>query len=362
MRKLFNKNAWRSVEGAWLIVIYLTPFHSVYSQVINDDIDNRINLELNEPFNSNTVNCSVQWDCVDESLTGRCIKYHNDQWFSFDSPPSGNHYLNISNQRCRDLYGVQIVVLKGTPCDTKSYEIFKCHSTGNRDDIFLDLSGLEPSQTYLVNIDGYLHDFCSFNIELSEVARGLPVEKEFDTHVKTTYKPDSIILSWRISKPISMAVDSFEIWRREPLEARHSLSRTIRIDRNTLGSAPLEYNFKDARSRGRQISYKIVGVSSDKKILVDELLVRDDSIVVDNSENNLINFKLDFKNGTPLTILIFNNENNALLQNSQLIFEQREHEQMSFYIGHLKDTGIRYYRVEITNNKDRTKRVLTFSK
>jgi len=66
----------------WLLVA------RVAAQVPNDNLENRRLLAPEEVITSSTVGCTVQRACVDERLTGKCIEYHNDQWFEFRPRPT----------------------------------------------------------------------------------------------------------------------------------------------------------------------------------------------------------------------------------------------------------------------------------
>lgn len=333
-----------------------------YSQVVNNDIEGRINLELNHSLNSNTINCTVQKDCVDEGLTGRCIKYHNDQWFSFQGSGKGDYYLNISNQHCRDVRGVQVVILKGIPCDVKSYEIIRCHSTGSQNDIFIELNNLDSSQSYLVNIDGYLHDFCSFQIEYSDVPKGLPIEKKFETKGEITRQDDSLTLNWNISHDLSLSMKYFEVWRQRAADSKYMLVKNIPIERNTFGDALLNYKYAAIENLSSSVTYKIVGVSNLKRVLIDDLTFRNGFIVTDKSPEDYIALNLDYKQNTPLTILIFNYDNNALLQNTQLLFKKNKHKKLTYVVSDLKEKGIYNFRIEVINDNTKQRKTLTFFK
>ncbi|MEQ6118893.1 hypothetical protein [Reichenbachiella sp. MALMAid0571] len=119
-------------------------------QVTNDNIENRIELLPNNTLTSKAEGCTVQWQCVDESLTGKEIEYHNDQWFYFNTGSLDNYFLNISNQRCRDLRGVQLVVIDGEPCKPETYNIVSCVSLATQDDIFIELQYLKTEYSYLI--------------------------------------------------------------------------------------------------------------------------------------------------------------------------------------------------------------------
>ena len=363
MQKLIRDKQLPVIRLATLMLVCsFFPSGFAWSQVVNDNINHRIPLEVNTPVISNTIDCTVQWDCVDPALTHPCIQYHNDQWFTFKIPKAGNYFLNISNQKCRDLYGIQIVLLKGVPCDVRSYQILNCHSTGDQDDIFIELNGLQTSDTYLINVDGYRHDFCSFKLELSNSQKGLPVKKNEDIQFKKAYTPDSIFFNWQISKDMSETILGFEIWKRPQTQTRHSLETTISARRNDRSADPLQYEHHDVRTPNQTMTYKIVGISRSGKFLVEELVMRHNTIVTDTSAMNTIDFSLQYKNGTSLTILIFNDDNNRLLQNSQLIFDHRKHSKMNYFVGHLREQGITRYRIEIINDRNSQKRILMVNK
>ena len=106
-----------------LLLALLLPLtaHSTRAQAANDDIENRRVVRAEETITSNTTGCTVQRTCVDERLTGKCIEYHNDQWFEFTPKVSGRYFVNIGGQRYRDMRGAQLVVLVEKPCQPATY-------------------------------------------------------------------------------------------------------------------------------------------------------------------------------------------------------------------------------------------------
>ena len=89
----------------------------------NDSIENRRLLRVEETITSSMIGGTVQRGCVDERPTGKCIEYHNGQWFEFRPSAKGTYYVNLGGQRCCDVRGVQLVVLTGTPCQPAIYHI-----------------------------------------------------------------------------------------------------------------------------------------------------------------------------------------------------------------------------------------------
>ncbi len=64
--------------------------------MINDNIENRLELKMNEPRKSNTADCTLQWGCLNHALTKKLIQYHNDQWFFFKSNQHGIDYATYN--------------------------------------------------------------------------------------------------------------------------------------------------------------------------------------------------------------------------------------------------------------------------
>lgn len=170
-----------------------------FGQVSNNRIQNRILLKLDSGwYSSSTSNSDVEWDCVNKALTNKCLIYHNDQWFTIKPSGPGPYYLNISNQECKKLYGVQVVIIEGDPCKTDSYRLKKCIPFTDQSDFHLRLDSLDTNQEYLINIDGYLGDLCQFMIGFSSAPNGLSVDaRKLNTVSVFVTQQDSIVsISW----------------------------------------------------------------------------------------------------------------------------------------------------------------------
>ena len=107
---------------------------NVVAQVSNNSIDKRLGLVLDaNPIASTTAESSVEWNCINKSLTSKCLVYHNDQWFDFVVDKAGRYFLNVSAQQCRERQGVQAIVIEGNPCENKNISNFKLyHSNTTR--------------------------------------------------------------------------------------------------------------------------------------------------------------------------------------------------------------------------------------
>lgn len=230
------------------------------AQVANDDIARRRTLMAETAIASSTTGCTVQWSCVDEALTGKCIQYHNDQWFEFTPKTAGRYFVNISGQQCRDTRGVQLVVLTGTPCQPVTYRILSCSSLGSQDNVFVTLDSLRAGQPYLLNVDGYLRDYCQFNLAMSRKAQGLPV-----LALPPAVDPQTnrvVTLNWAL--PDSLAnVQQFRVWRREAAAFHTTAKAAVAVTRSTYGTTSTGYSWTDTLSTPGRYLYQVTAEAAD---------------------------------------------------------------------------------------------------
>ncbi|MDO7885283.1 hypothetical protein [Hymenobacter cheonanensis] len=228
-----------------------------HAQVPNDNIENRRPLRAEETITSSTVGCTVQRACVDERLTGKCIEYHNDQWFEFRPPATGTYYVNIGGQRCRAVRGVQLVVLTGTPCQPATYRLLSCTSLGTQDNLFVPLPNLQAGQAYLLDVDGYLKDYCSFTLQVSGQARGLPVVPAPAVPQGLPAMSRVVTLAWQVPDSLS-AARYCRVLRRELHEFRAREIRHEPLVTNTFGQHQLAYSIADTLPSPGQYLYQVV--------------------------------------------------------------------------------------------------------
>lgn len=329
------------------ILLLLLPYSSV-CQVANDSIENAIALKINDaPHLSNTTNCTVQWQCVNESLTGKCIEYHNDQWFTFTTDTSNVYFINIANQNCRDQRGVQLVVIDGVRCDTATYEIETCVSLANQDDIFVKLDSLKKNHTYLLNIDGYLHDFCHFTLQVSDKASGIPVEQTQGNIAKLNIenKEGYIDLKWRVSDKLGRKLYSYQVFRYFLEDTKSKKIAIIPHQMNARGLSKLAYAFKDTLKEGGRYEYKIIGETVDGK----KFLLASEEIDHD-IKNETISLALDFKDNTPITILIKDRATNRILIRADFIYNKNS-SRIFYPINNYLKQGVEHFEVMVINGK-----------
>ena len=243
-----------------LLTISVVP---AVAQVPNDNIENRRVLRLEETVTSSTTGCTVQRACVDERLTGKCIEYHNDQWFEFTPRAAGRYFINIGGQKCRDVRGVQLVVLTGQPCQPATYRVLSCTSLGTQDDVFVTLDSLRAGQPYLLDVDGYLKDFCQFTLQVSQTAAGMPVSYFPPSPTRLLPTASRVVeLSWTI--PDSLAsTTGCRVMRREIHQYRSTEVRYVPVRRDTYGRPETRYAVADTLPGPGIYDYQVVTTRAD---------------------------------------------------------------------------------------------------
>lgn len=230
-----------------VIAASLLFFAPAFSQVSNNEIDQRVELVVNQlPYSSNTVHSTVEPDCIDKALTAACLVYHNDQWFTFTVPADGRYYLNVGEQDCREKRGIQILLIEGDPCVIPSYEVRRCIPKLDLKDTYVILDSLRKDVRYLLNIDGFLGDDCYFTLQVADHARGFPEQDSYGSSMAEVELKDSIVtIHFRLESGGADQVSKIRIYRKYQYD-EDSLIASIHSGRvNSLGSYQSVYTFND---------------------------------------------------------------------------------------------------------------------
>lgn len=342
-------------KGLILIVFSCLCHVSGLSQTVNNDMTEAIELQIDKPFNSKTDGNTVQYACIDQQLTGKCIQYHNDQWFTFSNTNFETLYINIGSQQCRDLRGVQLVAFEGELCSPDTYRILDCISLATQDDIYTTIGPLKPNQQYWLNIDGYLHDYCQFKIEVSPTPKGVSV-KAVDVLKKVggQKKKNVVQLNWSINDSLAQLLQNFIIMRRNEAAFVFDSLDQVPVEFNAFGAYQPDYSFTDQLYEPGTYWYRIIAQNAQgQKFLTEELLFQINSI--DLSKAILF---LDYEENDDIVISVYN-EKDELLETINLRYRSREHRNFTLYIDKYKKDATKELRIVLYNkDNDHTKEML----
>lgn len=342
------------IRNLFIGFIILLLAHSLSAQVVNDKIERRLSIQPDQPpSHSSSKNCTVDWKCVSAKAVTRCMIFHNDQWFQFTTQQAGTYYLNVSNQNCRDINGVQVLVIDGTPCEPATYQYLICQSNGTQDDIAITLEGLKADYTYLVNIDGYLNDNCQFDIQISsrrpEFAL-IPVHN--DHKAQYQFKENALVINWQLPRDLEGTVTSFYLLRRHASEKRFKRIGEVSVVANAYGKQETHYSYKDDSLRLKGVyQYKIIGVSNThEKYVINELTANfNPTMALQMQEDpNVLTFTFTTKKYLHYNLYLYNADNQSLLLKRALTTRNGDNF-IQIGVRAFLQQGISNYRVEIRN-------------
>lgn len=338
-------------KSFFLFLLSLLIMLTSFSQVINDDIEKRLLLKLDDsPFQSNTTNCTVQWKCVDTKAVTGCIKFHNDQWFEFKTTQSGQYYVSITNQQCRDVRGAQVMVIDGNPCEPATYHYIVCHSTGSQDNISLILDDLQANHTYMINVDGYLNDFCQFDIAVSPKAPQFTLFASSVEVPATSQIADSLVyLQWTLPDALQEDFTEFYILKRHASEKQSQEIVRFPAVANAYGARQNNYTYTDTMGIKGMHTYKIIGSSNQQRTyLLKELnLYYDGRKTTRSNAENLLTIDIPIRKVLNLSIMIFNAQTDVLLKKGYMMTSSKNKNQVKIDIAEFIAEGIWQYRVEM---------------
>ncbi|HWZ22348.1 MAG TPA: hypothetical protein VNW06_06810 [Cytophagaceae bacterium] len=285
-----------------------------FAQVLNDNANNAQPLTIDAvPHKSDTKDCTLEEACINRKLTAKCLVYHNDQWFTFTTGAEPVYYLSVRNQDCRDVNGVQLQVIEGHLCKPSTYKILECISLATQDDIYITMNSLKKNHTYILNVDGYLNDFCQFEIGITSTLPDfavLPVAHLQD--LNGTQKNGKVTLEWKLNEELELLkTETFELRRRFESEKKFYPITKISVERFVHGRFKPDYQYADTVGRKGYYYYQVIAIGADSiKHKVGEFSVLSNPII----KNNYVKaVKLPCKDKTAVIISVYNWENNFLM-------------------------------------------------
>ncbi|MBL7849628.1 MAG: hypothetical protein JNN04_01915 [Cyclobacteriaceae bacterium] len=241
-----------------------------WAQVNNDNVANRIRLEPDgPPLHTTTASSTVEWGCLNQALTGKCLVYHNDQWYSFQVSEPQAYFLNISRLTCRSSNGIQIILIEGNPCETKNYRVLHCIRQIKNEEVFVPLGMVMANMTYLIEIDGFDGDYCDFDIQIARRPLGLPMKFEetdrTDVAVSTGTQKDSVVdIAWKVPAGRLDQIDQFRVYRLKENDILR-LERAMSASRNAYGKSAESYHLQDTLPSPGDYVYRVYGYSPNEQ-------------------------------------------------------------------------------------------------
>lgn len=346
MKKNGTVRTFRNITLIISALLSNTPF----AQVANNNIIDRTELVIEAaPLHSSTANASVEWECVNKALTNKCLVYHNDQWFHFTPNDNGRYFLNISSQQCRDLRGVQLLVIEGNPCEVSTYRIINCIPQIHQEDVFVELDSLQAGMQYLVNVDGFLGDFCEFNIQFSKTPAGFPriMQSQKILDMKTVLQDSLVTIHWQVNKLLIEDIRYFKVFRSASTDKKSTLVGEQNIQANALGTFIEKYSITDVLRERGAYTYRIMGIRKENEypVLLDEQKIHYKTPVAKQEHPKWIYIPLSLKNGSPYLVLVFNRADYTLLRKYSGAFDEAKDSTFEINLAEFVTSGVKEFIV-----------------
>lgn len=248
------------------LVVLLFSITPLMGQVDNDKVANRIRLEPDAtPVHTTTASSTVEWGCLNQALTGKCLVYHNDQWYSFQVSEPQSYFLNISRLTCRSSNGIQVILIEGNPCETRNYRVIQCIRQIKNEEVFVPLGMVVANTTYLIEIDGFDGDHCDFDIQIARRPLGLPmkfeeVQRSEATATEGIQKDSLVDIAWKVPDGMLEQIDQFRAFRLKEADIIR-LERALPASRNAYGKPLSSYHLQDTLPSPGDYLYRVFGYS-----------------------------------------------------------------------------------------------------
>lgn len=352
-----NTISFRVILSIQLLAL-LSPFLAPrgMGQVINDKMEKAIPLDWDTPHRSSTAECTVDWPCLNTKMTGQCISYHNDQWFIVPDPKPAGFYINIYGQDCRDIQGTQLVAFTGKACEPDTYVPYGCISPSTQDDFNLHIQGNGIPGPLWVNVDGYLHDFCSFTIVVSDKPKGFTMNESLPV---TTTKKDTLgafIIEWKHIDSID--VRNYYVYQRAKSEPRFQLKQSYSPHQFAYGQGEGKYRYIFKPENEEAQYFNVVAEKTNGSLInIGEYSY---SPEYKKRDINFITIPLAFRDGTPVSVLIFDKETKKTLKKLKFKYSSSDNNQLRIDVRKYKKKGTMLLGVEVTDLKKNQSRSYQF--
>lgn len=307
------------MKQSLLVVWCLLSAGRVLAQVNNDNVANRIRLEPDAaPLQTTTASSTVEWGCLNQALTNKCLVYHNDQWYQFQVNEPQAYFLNISRLTCRSSNGIQIILIEGNPCETKNYRVLQCIRQIKNEEVFVPLGMVLADMPYLIEIDGFDGDHCDFDIQIARRPTGLPMKYEELKHselgTSASSQKDSLVdIAWRVPPGSVDQIDQFRVYLMKEQDI-FRLERSLPSTKNAYGKPMDSYRLRDTLASPGDYLYRVLGYPQNgQPLLMTEVRVSyvkrkkapavSHSIVIDPPFSQLAEYAVRVYEGEQLSVI-----------------------------------------------------------
>jgi hypothetical protein len=225
-----------------------------------------------------------------------------------------------------------------------------CESFTNQSDTYIELKNLQEHTQYLINIDGFLGDLCSFSIAIADKPLGIPTAsqlKKVQNEITAAAQDSVLTLSWQLPLVLNDSISYFNIFRKRETEKKFKLVNTRSSLGNARGKQQQMYTITDTLREFGEYRYMVIGVSPDDKTRwqIGEFNYRNKERIV----QYWLNIENTFNKKDDLTLTLIDASSGRILKHNycEACIQRNFLYNAKLWI----ETGTTRFRILLTNNK-----------
>ncbi|GCC51221.1 hypothetical protein SanaruYs_14420 [Chryseotalea sanaruensis] len=240
-------------------------------------------------------------------------------------------------------------MIEGNPCEASTYKLLHCESFTDQNDTFITIDSVEANKPYLINIDGFLGDICSFDIQLATKPKGYPLKQKSLGTLQLQSKIDQniVTLNWRVDGELREELELFEVHRQLSTAFKSQLLKEVSLQFNAQGKSLDNYQYTDTLKDKGTYVYDIIGISKGgKRRLLDRKRIGYWPAGVYRSSPRLFaSVPLNFKKKSDVDLLIMNELSGEILFNRTCV--ECSDQELSIDVTNEVLRGIQRFRIEV---------------
>jgi hypothetical protein len=213
----------------------------------------------------------------------------------------------------------------------------------------VELENLEPGKEYLLNVDGYLHDFCSFEMELSLTPLGLPAVQKIQLDASDYVQNDTLKYFWTTPDSLLGTITSYNLHRRKSNEFKFTFLKNFPTKKDAFGEVKKEFQYREILEREHTPwAYKLVAETSGESFIADEFSAREYRRSPEKMHYR-IPVEIAFMEKAELSLKLVDYLMGVVLEEKTINYLPGDYKPVYFDVGEYIELGVKRFHLEIKN-------------
>jgi hypothetical protein len=207
---------------------------------------------------------------------------------------------------------------------------------------------------YLLNVDGFLGDYCSFEIQLATKPSGIPeiISAVENNQQAVSTEGQRVHLTWNVSDSLLASMRDFDVYRKELKEKKFTLLANKNIQTNAAGAFVKDYSYHDSLFTYGVYEYMVLAKSDNASIAVLQHQVTWAADKKAEYINHSVTLPLTFSKSGAIDVLIMDPFNDWVLQQYSTEFTFKN-PTLQLSLNPFYKKGMRQVKIKVKNSKTR---------